>query len=293
MHTNETLLPDTASIGTVDLLVRDADRVVPFYAEGAGLERLGEDGNTFTLGSAGKPLLRLIERRDLPEFSARDAGLFHTAFLYPNRADLAEALARTAQIRGGRYAGSADHLVSEAFYFSDPEGNGVELYTDRPREKWTFNRGGQVEMASLPLDPNRFLSENLAPGELRSGNVTVGHVHLQVGSIPVAKEFYGTSLGMPITARMGNSALFLASGGYHHHLGLNTWNSAGAGPRAASLGLANVTIQVPTTSDLDKLTDRLTNAGIPAKRRSDADRAGSELLFRDPWGTEIQVVAEA
>ena len=182
------------------------------------------------------------------------------------------------------FTGSADHLVSEAFYFTDPEGNGLELYRDRPREQWQYP-GGQLKMGVLPLDPNAFLSEHLEEGwtlaagrpDLDSGarDAVVGHVHLQVGDIPTASAFYVDTLGFDVTAQW-NGALFIAAGGYHHHLAVNTWRSMGAGPRAVTLGLGEISITVPTTDDVAALAARLSAHRVPV-----ADD-GAELRCRRP-----------
>jgi catechol 2,3-dioxygenase len=250
------LAQDTA-MGDVELLVRDLDGVLAYYADGVGLDVLRHDGPDAVLGRGGEPIMRLVHRADLPEFERGEAGLFHTAILFGDEAGLAGAVASVARAYPRSFTGSADHLVSQAFYFDDPEGNGVELYVDRPREAWRRTAGGGVEMASNFLDPNRFLQTHLpdAPQQAADGAV-IGHVHLQVGDIPLAERFYAGVLGFDVMARYGSQALFVAAGGYHHHIGLNTWNSAGAGPRAASLGLGQVSIELPTTDDVDSLLSR-------------------------------------
>src|SRR5699024_114579 len=177
------------------------------------------------------------------------------------------------------FTGSADHLVSEAFYFDDPEGNGVELYTDRARENWTYAADGAVQMATNLLDPNAYLQAHLdTPGTIGAGHAaaTIGHVHLQVGDIDLARDFYAGVLGFDVMNRYGTQALFVAAGGYHHHIGLNSWNSRGAGPRAASLGLGQLAIEVPAGEELDRIAHRLAGPGIDCERRDDS------LLLADP-----------
>lgn len=182
---------------------------------------------------------------------------------------------------------SADHLVSEAFYFTDPEGNGLELYRDRPRKEWVILPDGTTQMGSLSLDPNDFLLRWYAPDEPDTGaSAAIGHVHLQVGDIPTARAFYVDNLGFDVTIQMP-TALFVSAGGYHHHIGMNTWHSAGAGPRAASLGLGDVRIAVPTRADVEQLADRVAFHGIPA-----ADD-GRSLRLADPWGTGLVVTPDA
>jgi catechol 2,3-dioxygenase len=282
---HDQLAQDTA-MGVVDLMVRDLDALIAYYSNGVGLDVIAHDGPSAILGRGATPIMHLRQEKDLPEFDRRDAGLFHTAILFETQAGLAGSVNSTARFAPRSFTGSSDHLVSEAFYFDDPEGNGVELYWDRPREAWTRTAGGGVQMATLPLDPNSYLRTHLtdqvlAEPELAVANI--GHVHLQVGDIEVAEQFYVGVLGFDVMARYGAQALFVSAGGYHHHIGMNTWNSAGAGPRAASLGLGQVSIEVPTTDDLDALAARLAAQGID--RRHD----GAVLRFDDPWKTLVEV----
>ncbi|MFV0427632.1 MAG: VOC family protein [Beutenbergiaceae bacterium] len=275
------LAADTA-MGGVELLVRDLDAMVAFYTEGVGLN-VRTTGTRISLGRE-RDMIHLVQRSDLPEFSRAAAGLFHTAIVFETAADLAAAVADVARRYPRSFTGSADHLVSQAFYFDDPEGNGVELYLDRPRSQWHRTATGEIAMATQYLDPQAFLKAHL--DELASaGECTVGHIHLQVGDIPRAEAFYADLLGFDITARYGRQALFVAAGGYHHHIGLNTWNSAGAGPRAASLGLGRVAIEVPNTDDLHRIQHRLHQAGLSHQR------ADQVLTFADPWQTQIAVHA--
>ncbi len=186
------------------------------------------------------------------------------------------------------YIGSADHLVSEAFYFTDPEGNGLELYADRPRDAWQWD-GDQVRMATLPLDPGRSATktpdQDAAASAQRPGlSGSLGHAHLQVGDIATARDFYVDVLGFDQTARLGSQALFVSAGGYHHHLGMNTWQSRGAGPRDRTLGLGSVDIAgKPDRAELDRLAERL---------RAD-DRVvqddGDRITTYDPWRNEVRL----
>lgn len=280
-------VPDATRMDTVELLVRDLDAMTDFYSGAVTLDVLDQSGATATLGRGGVPAVTLRQEKDLPGFDPRGAGLYHTAILFQDRTRLAAALASMAERAGALYQGSADHLVSEAFYFADPEGNGLELYRDRPRDQWSFTPDGRVRMASEHLDPNRFLTEWYDPDAADSGvSATIGHVHLQVGDIPTARAFYEGVLGFDVTASLGAHALFLSAGGYHHHIGMNTWHSAGAGPRAATLGLGDVRIVVPSRDDVAALADRLRHHGVAA------DDDGRSLRFDDPWGTRLAVSPE-
>jgi catechol 2,3-dioxygenase len=191
-----------------------------------------------------------------------------------------------ARLRPGSFTGSSDHLVSQAFYFDDPEGNGVELYWDRDRSAWSWTHG-QIEMSTLFLDPNAFLQEHLteagAEGALRDVGATVGHVHLSVGDVETAREFYVDRLGFDATSSYGDSALFVSAGGYHHHMAMNVWRSKGAGRRQPTLGLATLDIELPSADDVGELAERMRHHGIPV--RDD----GRTVAFDDPWSNLIRV----
>lgn len=214
-----------------------------------------------------------------------EAGLFHTALLFEDRSSLAATVASAARYEPKLFTGSADHLVSEAFYFNDPEGNGIELYRDRPRAAWSWE-GANVVMDSLALPPQRFLQDHLtedAVGGQREAAAAVGHIHLQVGDVQSAHDFYVGTLGFEKTAGWHGQALFVSAGGYHHHMAMNVWNSRGAGPRRDTLGLGEVLIEVPGTDDVGALADRLRVAGVASHH------TGAELRFEDPWRNRIRV----
>lgn len=280
-------LPDATRMGVVDLKVSNLPEVLAFYTEGVGLEPMAEAGGVITLGLAGAPVLTLTHSPELRLPSRRDAGLFHTAILFPSGRDLARSMYSTMRRYQHLYQGAGDHIVSEAFYFSDPEGNGVELYVDRPRDTWTWN-DGRVTMDTLALDAAQFLRTHLDPDDLGTGAPTglagtVGHVHLQVGDVETARRFYVDALGFDETHGYPGSALFVSAGGYHHHMAMNTWNSRGAGPRHSTLGLGRVDIVLPGADDVETVRSRLTERGI----RSDHD--GAALLVRDPWENLIRL----
>lgn len=213
------LLPAATRVGRVALRVTDLDRLVEFYQGVVGLTVFDRDDTRATLGSA-EPLLELRSDPDAPPREPEETGLFHTAFLVPSRAALGDALVRVRE--RAALDGASDHRVSEALYLSDPEGNGVEIYRDRPRERWPIE-DGRVEMDTLPLDLDDLAA--LATGEEGvPEETTVGHVHLEVPSLSAAREFYVEDLGLSVRQEWDDSALFLAAGEYHHHVGLNTWN---------------------------------------------------------------------
>jgi catechol 2,3-dioxygenase len=234
--TQDILAADTA-MGAVTLKVANLDRMIGYYQQGVGLSLLAQEGDSAILGRPGKPSLVLELAPELKHASQNAAGLFHTAFLFDTKADLAASVYSVAQKFPNTFTGSSDHLVSEAFYFDDPEGNGVELYWDRDPSAWKWN-GNTIEMGTVYLDPNRFLQENLTEAgatDVGASATGVGHVHLKVGDIQTAKQFYVDTVGFEITIEYGKQALFVSAGGYHHHLGMNTWQSSGAGTRTPAL----------------------------------------------------------
>ncbi|MDO5619742.1 VOC family protein [Kocuria sp.] len=279
------LLSADTSMGAVTLLVGDLKKMTDYYRDAITLNVLSESPRKVVLGRGVLPLVILELAPELKHATRSQAGLFHTAILFETQADLAAAIYSVAKLYPGTFTGSADHLVSQAFYFSDPEGNGVELYWDRARTEWSWVHG-RVEMDSLMLDPNAFMREHLtetAVDQAHHQSATVGHVHLQVGDIANAKRFYVDQLGFETTATMGTQALFVSAGGYHHHMAMNTWNSRGAGPRPKSLGLGTVRLDLPGTDDVGELNERLTHHGVITHDD------GNTLAFQDPWLNRVEV----
>jgi catechol 2,3-dioxygenase len=275
------LLAATTMMGAVTLDVADLDAMTRYYVEGVGLDVLATAPATTTVGRGAVASLVLRHSSELQRASRSAAGLYHSAVLFDSRAALAAAVYSVATRYPTSFTGSSDHLVSQAFYFDDPEGNGVELYWDRPRSDWAWD-GSSVRMATLPLDPNAFLQQHLRDDARPLGLAEVGHVHLKVGDIAAAHGFYVDVLGFEVTARFGEQALFVSAGGYHHHVGMNTWESRGAGPRTPALGLGQVALRLPDADALGALGDRLRVAGVAV--RND----GRELVFADPWRNTVR-----
>jgi catechol 2,3-dioxygenase len=287
--TPESILDPRTGMDAVTLRVGNLATMSSYYSQALALEPLEERtrGREVhrVLGRGNTPMIRLIETPGLPPVDPRQAGLFHTAFLFDEPSALAATVYRAAQHPRSRFTGSSDHLVSEAFYFTDPEGNGIELYVDRDRSEWIYT-DGHLQMDTLRLDPNDYLRRHLDENALRSIPAAagrVGHVHLQVGDIATARSFYVDALGFETTVATYPGALFASAGGYHHHVAMNVWNSAGAGPRAAGLGLGDVAITVPSRDDLDALIARLDHRRLPF-----ADD-GRSVVLADPWGTQVTV----
>lgn len=297
------LLPAQTRMSEVSLDVADLEGMARFYSDVLLLERLDEADGTVRLGRGGRELVALRHRPDLPKGERRTAGLFHTALLHPDAETLATVLASVAMRHPELYTGSGDHLVSQAFYLDDPEGNGVELYVDRPRSEWTWH-DGQVAMDTLWLDPNAFLAEHLTdasreyletapdrrPALAGTEAQVVGHVHLKVGQTARAKDFYVDALGFEVTAELPG-ALFVSAGGYHHHMAMNTWGTAGVGLRAPGLGLGRVAIEVPAIGDVLAAASRLRGRGLEVALDAgpDAARVGVD----DPWGNRVEVATPA
>lgn len=280
MSTTES--PQTG-IGKVSLTVHDLDRVCGFYQQAIGLHLLRGDASTAELGVEGKTLLELRRDPAARRRSPREAGLFHTAFLLPSRADLGRWVRHAIKTRPP-VAGASDHGVSEALYLSDPEGNGVEIYSDRPVLSWQWTNG-LVHMPSDPLDLDDLVAAS-GSGDWKGfpEGSKVGHVHLQVGAIPTAEAFYSDVLGFAVTSRYPGGT-FYAVDGYHHHLATNIWNSRGASERSyPSTGLANV--EITATRDF------LASVGArSADAKTGTVKMPQALSVRDPWGTEISFVA--
>ena len=307
---NQTRLAADTSMGPVTLDVADLDAMTAYYRDAVGLSVLDSAGPVVTLGRAGRtaggvagdaseasgapspeahPLVILRHSPALTHAGPREAGLFHTAILFETQAALAAAVYTVATMHPHRFTGSSDHLVSQAFYFDDPEGNGVELYWDRDRTEWSWVHGS-VEMSTLFLDPNAFLREHLTDEALAqhgSAPAVVGHVHLSVGDTATARHFYVDQLGFDLTTTYGDQAIFVSAGGYHHHMAMNTWRSGGAGRRMPALGLGQVDIVLPGADELGATAERLQHFDL--QPRDD----GRTLEVDDPWGTKIRLTASA
>ena len=273
-------LPPGTRLGRTAHRVHDLDSMIDFYRTVVGLAVLDRTEAAATLGVDGTPLLVLQRDAEASSRTRDQAGLFHNAFLLPSRAALGAALERISE--HWTLDGASDHDVSEALYLSDPEGNGVEIYRDRPREEWPRTADGGVEMATRPLDLDDIAAESNG-GSTAPEGTTLGHVHLEVTSVPTARGFYVETLGFDVRMDAG-AALFVAAGGYHHHLGLNAWNgrSAPAGGR----GLAWYEIVAPSDAAVDSVRKRLTDAGVAVADRDDG------IEFVDPDGIAVRLRRE-
>lgn len=279
-------LPETTRLGRVSLQVADLDRSLIYYERILGFRVLLRAAGVATLGAetGDTPLLELHERAGVAPVSRRGLlGLYHFAILLPDRAALGRFLRHLAEL--DVYAGSADHLVSEALYLTDPDGLGIEVYADRPRETWGRN-GRELAMGTDPLDVDDLV--RAAGAERWSGmpaGTVIGHVHLYVGDLDQAAAFYHQGMGFDKMVWNYPGALFLAAGGYHHHLGTNTW-ARGARPASdADARLLEWEVLVPTRQDATAAIESLAATGVTVERVSDGGTA------RDPWGTTVRLRA--
>jgi catechol 2,3-dioxygenase len=274
-----------AYIDQSHLVVTDLSLVSGFYQSMLGLKVIEKTASGEVLGVGDLPLLTLTTAKDAAIAPRNAAGLFHTAFLMPNRVELARWL-RHAAHNNVVLDGASDHLVSEAIYLSDPEGNGIEIYADRPHEQWKFHQDGMVEMATLRLDLQALY--NSAPDERWDGmaaGTAIGHLHLQVGDIPQADAFYHDVLGLKLMARYPGASFF-ATGGYHHHLAANIWNSRGATARAGNMtGLSDYKVRFNDKATLDAAVSKLDALEIKSEKRDGG------VFLKDPWGIGLTLSA--
>jgi catechol 2,3-dioxygenase len=251
------------SIASVHLTVANLARSLTFYQERLGLLVHRQANGVAALGAGDADLLVLHESPPAPPRRPGTTGLYHFAIVVPTRIDLARALRRLVGTRT-MMQGFADHLVSEAIYLADPDGNGIEIYRDRPRQEWPYV-DGRLQMGTEPLDVDGLLA---AAGADRDGGLPegtrMGHVHLQVSNLDDAERFFREAIGFDLLMRYGSSAAFLSAGGYHHHIAVNTWAGAGApAPPSGSIGLRHVVVRVPSPAALAGVRASLEAAGVP------------------------------
>ena len=252
-------LPSDTHIGSVHLTVADLDAQRSFYEQALGLQVIDADGRTLRLGpDGGTVVLELTGDPDAPRRPHGTTGLYHFAVLVPTRADLGEAL-----------------------YLNDPEGNGIEIYRDRPREEWPRDDEGTIQMATLPLDLDGVLGEvdgsEHVPPRMPAGT-HIGHMHLQVAGLRDAEAFYSRVLGFDVMVRTYPGALFVSAGGYHHHIGLNTWESAGGSPPPeGSTGLRSFEVVLPSAEDAERVAAQARDAG------ADVSTSDGTAIVLDPW----------
>lgn len=271
-------------VSQVNLKVANLERSLTFYQEVIGLQMLQQTNSTADLTADGKTVLVTIQQPDdvVPK-QGRTTGLYHFALLLPTRADLGRLLKHFLQVRYP-LQGASDHLVSEAIYLADPDGNGIEVYADRPASGWSWNNG-EVEMATVALDAESLLAEG--EGEEWNGmpaGTIMGHIHLHVSELQKTEEFYTKGLGFEVVTRYGGQALFISTGKYHHHIGLNTWNGVGAPPAAEnSVGMESYTMVFPSEEKREQILSQLKELGVTVTEEKGV------FITADPSGNRIRL----
>jgi catechol 2,3-dioxygenase len=277
-------LPAETTVGAVHLLVSQLARSIEYYETVLGLRVVSRTETTARLAAHGddRPLVRLETRPGVQPLTRPALGLYHFAILVPDRVALGRFLAHLSRL--GARAGMSDHLVSEAIYLTDPDGLGIEVYADRPRSTWRYS-GRQLEMSTLPLDARDLIAAGGSePWSGMPAGTVIGHVHLHVADLGEAEAFYHAALGFDKVVWGYPGALFLSAGGYHHHLGTNTW-SPGPPPSSDHARLLSWDLVVPDAEDARAAADSLEAAGYPV------NAAGPGWIAADPWGTPLTLVA--
>ena len=277
------IAPDT-TVGAVHLTVADLDRSLDYYRNAIGLEAREREDGVARVGAGGHDLLVLYEEPGAKPVHGH-AGLFHFAILLPARPDLARWLVHAAQTRVP-LTGASDHFVSEAIYLRDPDGHGIEIYRDRPREQWE-RVGDQIRIGTVPLDTDDLLAaaNGAEPLDRMPSGTRMGHVHLHVADIADTESFYGDTLGFDVTAHM-SEATFMSAGGYHHHLGGNIWAGRGATqPPPGSAALRHFTIVLPDEAERDRVVARVADAG------QDPEPLDGGVMVEDPAGNRVLLTA--
>jgi catechol 2,3-dioxygenase len=285
-------LPAETKIGRVQLRVSDLRRTLAFYHDLLGFRLLKRSDASTALSATGQQpeLIRLVEHPGALRKPRQTTGLYHVAIRFPSRRALAAGFRRLLDGRWP-FQGFSDHGVSEALYLADPDGNGIELYVDRPRESWG-RQDGQIAMTTQPLDLDALLGEldpDAPPWTGIDTGTDIGHVHLQVSNLAHAEAFYNNLLGLEVTQRSYPGALFLSAGGYHHHLGVNTWAGEGAPPPPPNaVGLISFGLELPDEASWQTLVTRLQAAGQELDTRQDP--AIHSALLHDPDGIGVEVL---
>jgi catechol 2,3-dioxygenase len=279
-------LPEATHLGRVRLQISDLDRSVAYYETVVGLRVLDRGAGFALLGpnDSDRVIVELREKKGVRPVGRRgNIGLYHFAILLPDRASLGRFVKHLRDI--GAYAGMSDHFVSEAVYLTDPDGLGIEVYADRPRTAWKI-QGRQLTMTTVALDvPNLLAASGHDAWAGMPAGTVLGHVHLYVQNIEDAERFYHSAVGFDKVVWSYPGALFMSAGGYHHHLGTNTWAAAAPLSTDDDARLLEWEIVVPTRDDVDQAAAAIADAGF------DTRRDGTGVAVRDPWGTQLRLVS--
>lgn len=287
---NSWQLPDSLRVGQISLRVSDLQAALAFYHDLLGFHQSGNGSGSVGLsrerGSAS--LVTLKESRSAPSRRRGTPGLFHVAFRYPDRPNLARGLLRLLK-NGYPIQGAADHRVSDALYLADPDGNGVEIYCDRPRNAWP-REGGELAMATDPLDVDKLIAEADEAGAGEAVLPDIGHIHLQVSDLTRSEKFYHDLLGFAVTQRSYPGALFMSAGGYHHHLAVNTWGTrGGSAPAPDALGLVSFSLNLGDATGYQALRSRVVSIlGSDAVHETGEGRTG--FTVPDPDGIAVEIL---
>lgn len=283
-------LPSAAHLSEVTLRVADLERSLAYYGELIGLQIVERIPRRAVLGAGGRAILNLDEVPGARPQPPVTTGLYHTAILFPDRTSLARKIIQLSALRTPM-VGYADHLVSEAFYFTDPDGNGLELYRDRPPAEWTW-QAGQVQMDNAPIDFDSFFGEVDPAGPALADpavppQTRLGHLHLRIADLQTARRFYDQALGFDLVARFPG-ALFLSAGGYHHHLGMNVWESRGGPPAPPdAAGLSEYTLALPDQDELERVVEQLQEHG------TQVEPGERGLYVSDPFQNRVRLMVIA
>jgi catechol 2,3-dioxygenase len=275
----------TLSMGAIELYVNNLEITSDFYHQAIGLDIIDESDNYLGLGYNNKLLVKLYEKKQLSKAKPNDSGLYHMALVFEDRSHLANTLQKIFSHYPQLYQGSSDHIATEAFYFSDPEGNGVELYFDKPRSEWRFDDNGKPIMGSTYIDEKLYVNQYKS-ADSPNNNIVMGHIHLKVGNIDQAKNFYVNILNFEIMNQLP-TALFISRDNYHHHLGMNIWESNGSDKRNKNTyGLKSYEIIFHDKNEFNKVLQNLKKNNITY------DHKENIIEFDDPWNNTIILVLD-
>ena len=284
----------TLSLGAVELNVENLDSTRDFYVDLVGLEIITEEDRKVVLGKSNRPVIVLIQQDDYRHTETKEPGLYHSAILFTSRIELAQSIDRIISNRPFLYQGSSDHMVSEAFYFSDPEGNGLELYFDKPTESWEYDELGRPRMGSIYIDEKAYIERYAKSNrektrtDISTESIKMGHIHLRVGNIAEAKAFYVDVLMFDIITE-SDQTLFISKDNYHHHIGMNTWETAGTSSRTPdTYGLKSFSIWIHSKEEYATILEQLKKHGVDYE----ADSAADSISFQDPWGNAINLISQ-
>lgn len=269
-------------MGKAEMYVQNLAGMKEFYVDLVGLKVIKQEENLIELGFENKNIITLIQKDGFSFENANEAGLYHNAIVFETRTALAQAINRVLVATPEIYQGSADHLVSEAFYFADPEGNGVELYFDKPRSSWQYDSNGKPVMGGIYINEKEYIKTHINAHNSPI-DIKMGHIHLKVGDIQTAKRFYVDVLKFDII-RLSDDSLFISRDGYHHHIGMNTWQSLGAGMRRENVyGLYSFELKVDSEY-FKEIKNSLKNNSLVIPEDSQ-----ESFETKDPWGNVIKI----